>query len=501
MEPNSAPPTQNEPGSGPRIIPRSQHSISRQNISDETLKVLYRLHSLGYKAYLVGGGVRDLYLGKTPKDFDIGTDAPPGRLRKIFRNCRIIGRRFRIAHVYFPGNKIVEVATFRRGEVHTIHKPSGVVLIDNQYGTPEEDAKRRDLTINGLFYDIGTYSIIDYVGGVEDLEKRVIRTIKDPDASFREDPVRMVRALRHAARTSFHIEENTYQSIQRNRQELLKANPSRLMEEVYKDLRGGAAGPFFRKMLDGHLLETFLPTLARQLQEMGEAHVLWRRLQALDRLVCAGREFANPVLISLLLHTQLISDPSAWQLTQNGASHPKGVWNMMQHGFQEAGRHMRISRRDREKAVQILLAFLKLSQFVKRRELSPAYQKKSYLGSALDFLEVDLESRGEDSAVIHEWRERYAPEPAETALEGAAPEGFEEGAPARPSRRGRRRRRRGRGAAGSGAWAAAGSQTHPAPAHPHSGKSGRRQSRRRRGRRHRSPLGHPQGLDPSASKE
>ncbi len=494
MEPNSAPPNQNEPGSGPRIIPRSEHSISRKNISDETLKVLYRLHSLGYKAYLVGGGVRDLYLGKTPKDFDIGTDARPGRLKKIFRNCRIIGRRFRIAHVFFPGNKIVEVATFRSGEVHTIHKPSGTVLIDNQYGTPEEDAKRRDLTINGLFYDIGTYSIIDYVGGVEDLEKRVIRTIKDPDASLREDPVRMVRALRHAARTGFHIEENTCQAIQRNRQELLKANPSRLMEEVYKDLRGGAAAPFFWKMLEVQLLETFLPALAQQLHEIGESHVLWRRLQALDRMIGSGREFANPVLISLLLHTQLIPEPGAWQAAE-GAAHPKGVWNLMQHGFQEAGRHLRISRRDRERAVQILLAFLKLSQFVKRRELSPAYQKKSYLGGALDFLEVDLESRGEDASVIREWREHFAPEPAEAILESGAPEGFEERRPlfGGPSRRHRRRRRR-----GGGAGPAAGPQAHPhpLPPPPHLEKSGKRRSRRRR-RRHRSPPGHQHASGPS----
>src|SRR6185503_1398385 len=138
------------PSREPRVIHRQNHRISRKDISEEALKVLYRLSSLGFKAYLVGGGVRDLYLGKKPKDYDVGTDAKPSRLKRIFRNCRIIGRRFRIAHVFFPGEKIVEVATFRRGVVHQVHGESGVILLDNEYGTPEEDARRRDLTINGL---------------------------------------------------------------------------------------------------------------------------------------------------------------------------------------------------------------------------------------------------------------------------------------------------------------------------------------------------------------
>src|SRR3982750_3840721 len=191
----------------PRIIPRSQHPISRQNIDPDALKVLYRLRQFNYIAYLVGGSVRDLLLERTPKDFDIGTSAHPYQVKRLFRNCWIIGRRFRLAHVKF-GAKVVEVATFRRqvaaGEevvqdgvpAPDPTTPEGEQLIhhDNTFGTPEEDAFRRDFTINALFYDIATFSIIDYVGGLEDVDARVVRSIGDPEVRVREDPVRMIRA-------------------------------------------------------------------------------------------------------------------------------------------------------------------------------------------------------------------------------------------------------------------------------------------------------------------
>src|ERR671920_1916826 len=200
----------------PVIVPRAEHPISRRDIDADALKVLYRLHESGYVAYLVGGSVRDLLLSRRPKDFDIGTSAHPYQIKKLFRNCWIIGRRFRLAHVKF-GTKVIEVATFRRqvaageevvqdgvpapdpttpeGE-HQIHR-------DNTFGTPEEDAFRRDFTINALFYDIATFSIIDYVGGLDDLRAGVVRAIGDPEVRLREDPVRMLRAISLAARLEF----------------------------------------------------------------------------------------------------------------------------------------------------------------------------------------------------------------------------------------------------------------------------------------------------------
>src|SRR5688572_606456 len=261
----------------PRIIPREQHSISRRDIDSDALKVLYRLRQFNYTAYLVGGSVRDLLLGRRPKDFDIGTSAHPYQVKKLFRNCWIIGRRFRLAHVRF-GQKVIEVATFRRqvapGEevvqdaVPAPHPstPEGEHLIhrDNTFGTPEEDAFRRDFTINALFYDIATFSIIDYVGGLDDLRSRVIRSIGDPLQRFPEDPVRMLRAVSFAARLNFTLDPPIVDAIRAQRHLMAQASPARLIEEYYKILRSGAAERTFRGLAEHGLLEPVTPELQRK---------------------------------------------------------------------------------------------------------------------------------------------------------------------------------------------------------------------------------------------
>ena len=210
----------------PKIIPRPEHPISRADIDVEVLKVLYRLHHNGYKACLVGGSVRDLWLAKTPKDFDIATDAHPQELRRLFRDSRTIGRRFRLVQVFFKGGKVVEVSTFRRRS--EFDGEGDVLAPNNTFGTPAEDAQRRDLTINGLFYDIGDFSILDYVGGLEDLRKGIIRVIGCPEVRFRRDPVRMFRVVRHAARTGFAIDPATWAGIQSHRHLIRLCNRSRL---------------------------------------------------------------------------------------------------------------------------------------------------------------------------------------------------------------------------------------------------------------------------------
>ena len=307
----------------PVVVPRSEHPLSRRLIDPDALKVLYRLHEHEYAAYLVGGSVRDLLLDRRPKDFDIGTSAHPYQVKKLFRNCWIIGRRFRLAHVRF-GTKNIEVATFRRQlsveelaaaeaaaeqgppdptagttgtdaaqHDHAAHR-------DNTFGTPEEDAFRRDFTINALFYDIGTFSIIDYTGGLKDLQDRVVRCIGDPAVRFQEDPVRMIRAVSMASRLGFTIDPPIDAAIATHRHEITKSSPARLLEEFYKLLRTGQAESAFRKLAERRLLECIAPELQR-----GASDALWASLAALDayrrRFTDPPATLTNAILLGSLL--------------------------------------------------------------------------------------------------------------------------------------------------------------------------------------------------------
>lgn len=314
----------------PTIVPRSAHTISRRQIDPDALKVLYRLHEHNYVAYLVGGSVRDLLLERRPKDFDIGTSAHPHQVKKLFRNCWIIGRRFRLAHVKF-GTKTIEVATFRRqieatttaeaelaevgaSEIEapgdrpmpdddqprsTGHRRDHLIYRDNTYGTPEEDAFRRDFTVNALFYDIATFSIIDYVGGLDDLRARVIRCIGDPDVRFLEDPVRMLRAVVLAARLEFTIDEPILESIDAHKHAIAHSASARLLEEYFKILRSGHAEEAFRQLRATGLLKEITPELA------AAPEPLWRGIAALDRyrgnFAAAPDTLTNAILAGTLL--------------------------------------------------------------------------------------------------------------------------------------------------------------------------------------------------------
>lgn len=245
---------------GALILPRAAHSISRRQIDPETLKVLYRLNRSGFKAYLVGGGVRDLLLGRSPKDFDVGTDATPSQVKKLFRNCFLVGRRFRLAHVRF-GDKVVEVATFRRQAT-----PDDLPecpddhfhFVENVFGSPREDAFRRDFTINALFYDISDFSVIDYVGGLEDLEAGRLRVIGNPLVRFTEDPVRMLRALEFASRLGFSLDEETREGIYARAPLIAEAAPARIREEVMELFRHRVAGAVLRNAQSMGLLSYLL---------------------------------------------------------------------------------------------------------------------------------------------------------------------------------------------------------------------------------------------------
>ncbi len=252
----------------PRILARAEHPISRRDIDANVLKVLYRLAGAGYDAYLVGGGVRDLMLSRKPKDFDVATSAHPQQVRDLFRNSRLIGRRFRLVHVFF-GRQNVEVATFRKQAEAVADTDDPLIRLDNTFGTPEEDAFRRDFTVNALFYSPQTFQVVDFPGGVDDLEARLIRTIGDPELRMREDPVRMMRAVRFAAKLGFEIEPATRAAIGRHRADLDKASVPRLVDETYKTLGQPEAAHALVLMEELGLLEHVIPILAAHLKSRG----------------------------------------------------------------------------------------------------------------------------------------------------------------------------------------------------------------------------------------
>ncbi|MDP6522761.1 MAG: polynucleotide adenylyltransferase PcnB [Kiritimatiellia bacterium] len=286
--------------SKPIIRKRSDHRVSRKNIDPDALKVLYRLSRHGYIAYLVGGSVRDLLLHRNPKDFDISTDAHPRQIKRLFRNCFLIGRRFRLAHIRF-GQKVIETSTFRREPVPMDPAAPATDLYQHQnntFGTPSEDAHRRDFTVNGLFYDIKTFSVIDHVGGLRDLDKHLIRSIGDPNIRFREDPVRMLRAVRFASRLGFKIESGTYKALLKHHKDITKASAPRLIEDIAKLFAFRSGEKAFRMLRESKLMADLLPELAAYLEESSSdgGELMWACLNALDSLSLPKGEEPNLAL-------------------------------------------------------------------------------------------------------------------------------------------------------------------------------------------------------------
>jgi len=290
------------------IIPRSEHPVSRSRISENALKVLYRLNKAGYQAYLVGGGVRDLLLGREPKDFDIATDALPDEVRKLFRNCRLIGRRFRLAHIIF-GREVIEVATFRaqagEGEEGGIdQQANGRILRDNVYGNLEEDAWRRDFTINALYYNIEDFSVMDYTGGMADIEAGLLRVIGDPEQRFREDPVRMLRAVRFAAKIGFRIDADSEAKIFELGYLLQDIPAARLFDEVLKLFMGGYALQTYELLRHYDLFQYLFPATDAELakEENHFPHTLVvRALENTDARIEQGKPVTPAFLYAALL--------------------------------------------------------------------------------------------------------------------------------------------------------------------------------------------------------
>jgi len=441
----------------PRVIPRAEHTLSRSDVDPDALKVLYRLRQGEHVAYLVGGSVRDLLLGRRPKDFDIGTSAHPYQVKKLFRNCWIIGRRFRLAHVKF-GTKVIEVATFRRqvqpgeevvqdgvpalehhhhpvdqgvepesAELRAAREDAQLIHRDNTFGTPEEDAFRRDFTINAMFYDIATFSIIDYVGGLEDLRAGIVRCIGDPVVRFKEDPVRMLRAIALAARLDFTIEDPIYDAIGVMRHEIANSSAPRLLEEYYKILRAGSSEATFQGLSAAGLLEP----ISTELHD-GAGAALWQSLRNVDayrkKFTGTPDTLTNAILLgSLLVPLGLSPQPGRGPSRRDEDKRSREPLARLGN--------LPLARRDLERLRQILGMQRRLRELTATVRAQRALTHRSIFREALTWMEI----HGNAQETVEHWisvlAERGADEPV-----GDAPVPDDGGD--RPRRRRRRRRRR-----------------------------------------------------------
>jgi poly(A) polymerase len=383
--------------------------IDPAGIDPDAAKVIQRLRRYDHAAYLVGGCVRDLLLGRKPKDFDVVTSATPNDIRRLFKNCRIIGRRFRLAHIFF-GPKIIETSTFRanpremeeeEGGGESAETESGDLLIrrDNVFGTPEQDARRRDFTINGLFYDLETKQVIDHVSGIPDLEARVVRTIGDPDIRFREDPVRILRAVKFAARCDLTIEPETYRRMMEHRLEISKCAQARVSEEFYRLLRAGAAKRSIELLLETELMELLAPELVKMVKDESDDAALrrsrfWAYLTALDKS-SAVRPVApsNALLLAVLVLPRLRDalDPDS-----NGV---RDIGQLIAQTLSTAFEKLRPSRRDSEIARQILTGMRNILPSKNGRPRRRGHSRE-YIDEQLRLAEIVSQAESDDSTIV-----------------------------------------------------------------------------------------------------
>ncbi len=495
--------------------------IEPGRLDADAVRVVLRLRQAGYEAYLVGGCVRDLLVGKTPKDFDIATSATPNQVRGLFRNCRLIGRRFRLAHIYFKGGKILEVSTFRatpglveepqpseavEGDVHSEGaehmavadrealvavehdaevpteavsdvqdeevaveaapkaEPDLLIVEDNTFGTAVEDARRRDFTINGLFYDPVAGRVIDYVRGLKDLSSREIRTIGDPEKRMREDPVRILRAVRFAAKLSFDIESRTYAAMEGSVEDLPRCSPPRLLEETFRLLRQASAMQALQLVGALDALKLLLPPVDAYLRGEDPAGVLeyWRFVSTMDARMAAGVEFDDSMLLAVILLPIALDEPEADATKEEDDSRPVSVAQAIEALLSSLVQKARLPRRIAERCRMILMAQRTLAGLRRRRGGLMGYRGHPMFNESLAVFEVWVEATGDHKEALERWKSGAAPS---LAAEAEGP------------RRRRRRRRRGErpGQPQEGAEPSASSPaepTQPPPERPPSGSEG-----------------------------
>jgi len=427
----------------PRIVPRPEHIITRANIAETALKVLYRLKAAGFESYLVGGGVRDLLLGREPKDFDIATDATPEEVRALFRNCRLIGRRFRLAHVHF-GREIIEVATFRGshdGNGSEGAAEDGMILRDNVYGSLEEDAWRRDFTINSLYYDIRDFSVVDYTGGLQDLEAGLLRVIGDAEQRYREDPVRMLRAIRFAAKLGFRIHPDSEGPIFELGETLEAVPPARLYEEILKLFLTGHGVASFELMrhydLFRHLFPMTEACLARE--ENGFPHqMVLRGLENTDARVIEGKPVTPAFLFAVLLWEPVRA--RAETLQAEGMSEIQALQSASEMVIAESVRHVALPKRFSLQTREIWVMQARLPRRNGKR--AQRLLEMPRFRAAYDFLLLRAESGDEALQELAQWWTDFqaVDEESRAALSRNAPAG--EGGSSGKKRRRRRRRKK-----------------------------------------------------------
>lgn len=290
----------------PNIIKNDSHKIKNSMIDFNALKVVGRLKKFGFEAYIVGGAVRDCLLGKKPKDYDVATNATPKQIRHVFSNSRIIGKRFKLAHIIFK-DMIIETATFRSDITASKSKKPGIIVKDNVFGTMEEDACRRDFGINALYYDPENETIIDYVGGFEDIKEKLVRTLKKPSISFQEDPVRMLRAVKYSTLLNCKIEEKTLKKIKQLSSELSKSSPSRLHEEINKMLKSGNTSELFISLTKTGLLKYLIPFLYEEMISKNK-NIIVKRLATMDKIFLDKNAEEYELYWGIILYERLIKE-------------------------------------------------------------------------------------------------------------------------------------------------------------------------------------------------
>lgn len=394
----------------PKIYEKNSHNISLKDIDPHALYILEKLREHNFTAYLVGGSVRDLLLHITPKDFDISTSAKPEEIKKIFRSCILIGRRFRLAHVR-AGKKFIEVSTFRAGDSDS----DELILRDNLWGSPEEDVLRRDFTINGLFYDPVNEIVIDYVDGLSDIKKKYLRTIGNPYVRFKQDPVRMIRLLKFRARLGFEIDPPALQALIECREAILQSSQARILEELLRMLESGASAPFFRLLADHYILSLLLPVLGDFLEINSDGEI-FAYLEEVDKYLTNPNSapIKRPVLLSCLLfpilqhrlnsHIAFYNEiPHLGKIQSESFTLIKDVFDVF----------FRLPKRYKIQTVSILTSQYRITPFLQKKNTYIRIPKIADFALALDFfmlrsfLEPGFQQIAQNWKLAYEKKSKY----------------------------------------------------------------------------------------------